>query len=62
VEKENLEKYIYGPTCENGSWRIKMYQEIYNNFNSLDIIPVITVHRLEWLGHVRMDGYSAVMK
>jgi len=39
-----------------------MYQEIYNNFNSLDIIPIITVHRLEWLGHVRMDGYSAVMK
>lgn len=34
-----------------------MDQEIYNKFKSLDIVPVITVHRLEWLGLVvRMDG------
>jgi hypothetical protein len=52
----------YGPTCENGSWRIKMDLEIYNEFKPLDIITVITVHRLEWLGHVRMDGDRAVMK
>jgi hypothetical protein len=54
---------IYGPTCENGSWRIKMDQEIYNKFKSLDIFTVITVHRLEWFGHVvRMDGDRAVIK
>jgi hypothetical protein len=54
---------IYGPTCKNGSWRIKMDQKIYNKFKSLDIITVITVHRLEWLGHVvRMDSDRAVIK
>jgi hypothetical protein len=52
----------YGPTCENGSWRVKMDLEIYNEFKLLDIITVITVHRLEWLRHVRMDGDRAVMK
>jgi hypothetical protein len=33
-----------------------MNQEIYNNFKSPNIITVLKVRRLEWLGHVRMDG------
>jgi hypothetical protein len=40
-----------------------MDQDIYNKHKFLDIITVITVHRMEWLGHVvRMDGDTAVMK
>jgi hypothetical protein len=34
-----------------------MNQEIYHKFTSPDIVTVITVRRLEWVGHVvRMDG------
>jgi len=36
-------------------------QEIYNKFKSPDIVAVIKVHRLEWVGHVlRMDGTRTV--
>jgi hypothetical protein len=38
--------------CENGYWRIEMNQNIYNKFKSPDIVTVITVYRLKWLGRV----------
>ena len=48
---------IYGQTYENGYWRIKMNDEICNECKSPDIVTVIQVCRLEWLGQVvRMDG------
>jgi hypothetical protein len=54
---------IYEPTYENGYWRIKMNQEIYNKFKSPNIVTAIKVHRLEWLGHVvRMDDARTVKK
>jgi hypothetical protein len=40
-----------------------MNQEIYNKFKSPDVITVIKVRRLEWLGRVvRMDGERTVKK
>jgi hypothetical protein len=39
-ERKILRK-IYRPTYENGYWRIKMFQEIYNKFKSLDIVTVL---------------------
>jgi hypothetical protein len=43
---------INGPTCENGHWRIKMNSELENKYKSQDIVSVIEVRRLEWLGHI----------
>jgi hypothetical protein len=40
-----------------------MNQEIYNKSKSSDIVTVIKVRRLEWLGHgVRMGNERAVKK
>jgi hypothetical protein len=40
-----------------------MNQEIYKKFKSPNILTVIKVCRLEWLGHfVRMDGARTVKK
>jgi hypothetical protein len=40
-----------------------MNEEIYNKFKSPNIVTVIKVRRLEWLGHVvRMDGARIVKK
>jgi hypothetical protein len=40
-----------------------MNQEICNKFKSPNIVTVIKVHRLEWLGNfVRMDGARTVKK
>jgi hypothetical protein len=50
-ERKVLRK-IYGPTNENRCWRIQMNHEIREKFKSPDIISVIKLRRLEWLGHV----------
>jgi hypothetical protein len=60
-ERKVLRK-IYGPTKENGCWRIKMYHEIREKFKSPDIISVIKLRRLEWLGHVMRMNETRVRK
>jgi hypothetical protein len=59
-ERKILRK-IYGPTKENGQWRIKTNEELITKYKSQDIITVIKIRRLECLGHViRMDETKSV--
>jgi hypothetical protein len=60
-ERKILRK-IYGPTEENGQWRIKTNEELIIKYKSQDIITVIKIGRLEWLGHVRTDESRSVKK
>jgi hypothetical protein len=61
-ERRILRK-IYGPTCENGVWRIKYNDELYGLYKDLDIVRVIKVARIRWLGHlVRMEENSPCKK
>jgi len=54
---------IYGPTKEDGQWRIRTNLEIMTKYRSQNIVNIIKVRRLEWLGHVvRMDETRAVKK
>ena len=54
---------IYGPTKENGQWRIKTNEELRTKYKSQDILTVIKIRRLEWLGHVsRMNEIRSVKK
>jgi hypothetical protein len=54
---------IYEPTKENGQWRIKTNAESITKYKSQDIITVMKIRRLEWLGHViRMDETGSVKK
>ena len=54
---------IYGPTKENGQWRIKTKEELRTKYKSQDIVTVIKIRRSEWLGHVsRMNETRAVKK
>ena len=63
VGKENLKKKCMIQLYENGYWKIKLNQEIYNKFKSPDIVTVIEVRSLEWLGDVgRMVGERTVRK
>jgi len=53
----------YGPTNENGQWRIKTNEELRTKRKSQDIVTVIKIRRLEWLGNVsRMDETRCVKK
>jgi hypothetical protein len=61
-ERKILRK-IYGPTKENGQWRIKTKAELITKYKSKDIVTVIKIRRLEWLGHViRMNETGSVKK
>jgi saccharopine dehydrogenase-like NADP-dependent oxidoreductase len=43
---------IYGPTCENGVWRIKYSDELYSLCKDTDTVRVIKLARIRWLGHL----------
>jgi hypothetical protein len=49
-ERKILRK-IYGPTNDNGVWRIRYNQELYGLYNEPDIIKIVKAARLRWLGH-----------
>jgi hypothetical protein len=59
-ERKILRK-IYGPTKENAQWRIKTNEELMTKYKVPDIVNVIKIRRLEWLGHVvRMNETRSV--
>jgi hypothetical protein len=59
--ERKIMRKIYGPTKENGQWRIKTNEELVIKYKSQDIITVITFRRLD--GHViRMDETRSVKK
>jgi transcription termination factor 2 len=54
---------IYGPTKDNGQWRIKTNAELITKYKVPDIVNVIKIRRLDWLGHVvRMNETRSVKK
>jgi len=61
--ERKIMRKIYGPTKENGQWRIKTNEELRTKYKSQDIVTVIKIQRLEWLGHVsRMTETRSVKK
>jgi hypothetical protein len=61
--ERRLLKRIYGSTCENDVWRIKYNDELYGLHKDLDIVRLIKVARLRWLGHLaRKKGNSPCKK
>jgi hypothetical protein len=61
-ERKILRK-IYRPTKENGQWRIKSNEELVTKYKAPDIVNLIKILRLEWLGHVvRMNETRSVKK
>jgi hypothetical protein len=51
-------------TCkENGQWRIKTNKALMTKYKAPDIVNIIKIRRLEWLGHVvRMNETRSVKK
>jgi hypothetical protein len=61
-ERKILRK-IYGPTKEDGQWRIKTNTELMTKYKAPDIVNIIKIQRLEWFGHVvRMNETRSVKK
>jgi hypothetical protein len=63
IFERRIWRRIYGHVCENGVWRTKYNDELYSLYKDLDIIRVIKVARIRWLGHlVRMEENSPCKK
>jgi hypothetical protein len=60
-ERKILRK-IYGPACENGHSRIKINSELERKYKSQDIVSVIKVGRLEWLGDIIRMNETRILK
>jgi hypothetical protein len=52
IFKRKILRKIYGPTNDNGVWRIRYNQELYRLYNEPDIIKMVKAARLRWLGHL----------
>ena len=54
---------IFGPTGDNGDWRIKYNNDLYTLYKESDIVAYIKINRLKWAGHViRMEEQSATRR
>ena len=42
---------IYGPICEEESWRSRYNNELYHLYGETDLVPAIKKTRLRWAGH-----------
>jgi len=47
-----LLRAIFGPTNDNGEWRIIYSDELYILYKENDIVTYIKINRLRWTGHV----------
>jgi hypothetical protein len=52
VFERKILRAIFGPTDENGEWRIKYNNELYTLYKESDIVTYIKTNRLRWAGHV----------
>ena len=56
-------KAIFGPTNDNGEWRIKYNKELYTLYRERDTVTYIKINRLKWAGHViGMEEQSATRR
>ena len=46
-ERKNL-RAVFGPTNDNGEWRIKYSNELYTLYKGSDIVTYIKINRLKW--------------
>jgi hypothetical protein len=62
-ERKILRKIlVYGPTYENGRWKIKINSELETKYKCQDIVSVIKVRRLECLGHIKIMNETRTVK
>jgi hypothetical protein len=52
IFKRRILRRIYSPINEGGIWRIRNKNELYKLYNELDVVRVIKIGRLRWVGHL----------
>jgi hypothetical protein len=62
VFERKVRRKIFGPTNENGIWRIKTNQELDKIIKPKNIINFIRVQRLGWLGRIERMQETRIVK
>jgi len=63
VFERKILRAIFGPTNDNGDWRVKYNNELYTLYRESDIVTYIKINQLKWAGHViRMEEQSATRR
>jgi hypothetical protein len=52
VLERKIFRAIFGPTNDNGKWRIKHNDELYKLYKDSDITTYIKINRSRWAGHI----------
>jgi len=43
---------IYGPICEEATWRYRYNEELYCLYDETDLVTTIKIARFRWAGHI----------
>jgi hypothetical protein len=43
---------MYGPICEEATWRSRYNEELYGLHDEADLVTKIKITRLRWAGHI----------
>ena len=63
VFERKILRAVFGPTNENGEWRIKYNNELYTLYKDSDTVTYIRINHLRWAGHVnRLEEQSPARK
>ena len=52
VFERELLRRIYGPICEEATWRSRYNEELYCLYDETDLVTTIKITRLRWAGHI----------
>ena len=52
VFERKMLRRIYGPICEEATWRSRYTEELYCLYDETDLVTTIKITRLRWEGHV----------
>lgn len=53
VFERRILRIIYGPVCEEGEWRIRYNNELYQLYQHPSVVRKLRTRRLQWAGHVQ---------
>lgn len=62
VFENKVLRKIFGPTKENGEWRIKHNKEIRDQYRENDVVAHVRSGRLRWAGHVLRREQGTLLK
>jgi hypothetical protein len=52
VYERKILRRIYGPICEEATWRSRYNEELYRLYDETDLVTTMKITRLRWAGHI----------